>query len=71
MLPAGIHNYINELSRVMKHGAKGFITTCLLNAESNKAIANGHAVLPFPHTLGECRVRDKFFPETSIAIPEK
>jgi cyclopropane fatty-acyl-phospholipid synthase-like methyltransferase len=70
MLPAGIHNYINELSRVMKHGAKGFITTCLLNAESNKAIANGHTALPFPHTLGECRVMDKFFPETGIAVPE-
>jgi SAM-dependent methyltransferase len=57
-------------SWVMKHGAKGFITTCLLNAESKKAIANGHTALPFPHTLGECRVMDKFFPETGIAIPE-
>jgi hypothetical protein len=50
MLPAAIHNYINELSRVMKPGAKAFITTFLLNEESELAIKSGRSAIPFPHS---------------------
>jgi cyclopropane fatty-acyl-phospholipid synthase-like methyltransferase len=70
MLPAAIHNYINELSRVMKPGAKAFITTFLLNDESELAIKSGRSAIPFPHRLGDCLVMDKFFPEAAITIPE-
>jgi SAM-dependent methyltransferase len=67
MLPAGVHNYIHELSRVMKPGAYAFITTFLLNEESAKGI---RSVLPFRYHLGECQVIDKVFPEAAISMPE-
>jgi hypothetical protein len=70
MLPAGIRNYIHELSRVMKPGANAFVTTFLLNEESGAAITNGMSLLAFPHQLGECLVMDEVFPETAIAVPE-
>jgi ubiquinone/menaquinone biosynthesis C-methylase UbiE len=70
MLPAGIHNYIREISRVMKTGGNAFITTFLLNEESRQAIKDQRTALPFAHRLGDCFVMDNVFPETAIAIPE-
>jgi cyclopropane fatty-acyl-phospholipid synthase-like methyltransferase len=68
---SGIRNYLHEISRVMKSGAKGFITTFLLNEEAEAAINAGRSRLPFPYRLEDCRIMDNVFPETAIAVPEK
>jgi ubiquinone/menaquinone biosynthesis C-methylase UbiE len=70
MLPAGIRNYLHELSRVMKTGARASITTFLLNKESSAAIQNGRSAIPFQYRLGDCLVIDQMFPESAIAVPE-
>jgi ubiquinone/menaquinone biosynthesis C-methylase UbiE len=71
MLPVAIRNYIQELSRVMKTGAKAFITTFLLNEESAAAIKDGKSLLSFRYPLGDCMVIDEFYPEAAIAAPEQ
>jgi cyclopropane fatty-acyl-phospholipid synthase-like methyltransferase len=71
MLPGAIRNYIHELSRVMKTGAKAFVTTFLLNEESEAAIGKGKSLLSFRYHLGDCMVIDEFFPEAAIAVPEQ
>jgi SAM-dependent methyltransferase len=71
MLPAGIENYIRQLARVLKVGSKAFVTTLLLNNESFKAIENGTSVFDLRSQIGDCRVVDPDFPETTIAIPEE
>jgi SAM-dependent methyltransferase len=70
MLPGGIRNYLCELSRVMKTGAKAFVTVFLLNEESTQGIKEGKSAFPFHHSHGNCFVVDPQFPETAIAIPE-
>jgi ubiquinone/menaquinone biosynthesis C-methylase UbiE len=68
---AGISNYITEIARVLKPGGHAFITTCLLNDESRKAIADGRSSLRFPYSFEGCLVVDEVFPETAIAVPQK
>jgi SAM-dependent methyltransferase len=67
---AGIHNYINEIARVMKLGGHAFITTFLLNEESRKSIVDGKSSLAFPYPFEGCLTLDEVFPETAIAVPQ-
>ena len=71
MLPAGIENYIGELSRVLRTGGNAYVTTMLLNDESLKAIKSGNSDFDFRHQIDDCLVVDPEFPETAIAVPEK
>jgi SAM-dependent methyltransferase len=71
MLPDGIENYIRQLARVLKTHGKAYVTTLLLNDESLDAIESRRSIFDFRHHLGDCRVVDKDFPETTIAVPEK
>jgi SAM-dependent methyltransferase len=71
MLPGGVRNYLHELSRVLKPGGRAFITALLLNDESIRGIEAATSVFPLRHKLGDCRVTDPKFPETTIAIPER
>jgi ubiquinone/menaquinone biosynthesis C-methylase UbiE len=70
MRPAEIRNYIREVSRVMKEGAKSFITAFLINEESAEAIKKGRSAFSFKHKFGDCLVIDEMFPEAAIAVPE-
>ena len=70
MRMVGIANYISEIARVLKSGGHAYITTFLLNAESQKAIEEGRSSLPFPYPFEGCLVLDQTFPETAIAVPE-
>ena len=70
MLPDAVQNYAREISRVLKPGAKSFISFLLLNDESRRLIAQGKSTLPLTHELGGCIVLDPEFPETTVGLRE-
>ena len=70
MLPDAVQNYVREISRVLKPGAKSFISFLLLNDESRRLIAQGKSTIPLTHELGGYTVLDPEFPETAVGLPE-
>ena len=70
MLPDAVQNYVSEISRVLKPGAKSFISFLLLNDESRRLIAQGKSTLALTHELQGCSVLDPEFPETTVGLPE-
>jgi SAM-dependent methyltransferase len=70
MLPDAVQNYVSEISRVLKPGARSFISFLLLNDESRTLIAQGKSTIPLTHDLGGYTVLDPEFPETTVGLPE-
>lgn len=70
MLPDAVRNYIKEISRVLKPGAKSFISFFLLNDTSRQLIAEGQTTIPLTHERGEYSVLDPEFPETTVGLSE-
>jgi SAM-dependent methyltransferase len=70
MLPDAVHNYISEISRVLKPGGKAFISFFLLNESSTKLMAEGASSIPLAHNFGDYSVLDPEFPETTVGISE-
>jgi SAM-dependent methyltransferase len=71
MLPDAEHNYVSEISRVLKPGGKSFISFLLLNDESRRLIAQGKSTIPLTHELDGYSVLDPEFPETTVGLPER
>lgn len=83
LLPRDVRNYLRELARVMKRGARSFVTYFLLNAESNAWLDGWLKEHPGEHDRGilggagfrwrydeSCRVYDRDVPETAVAYEE-
>lgn len=70
MLPDAVQNYVSEISRVLKPGAKSFISFFLLNDESRRLIAQGKSTIPLTHDLDGYTVLDPEFPETTVGLSE-
>jgi SAM-dependent methyltransferase len=70
MYPADLENYLKEISRVLKKGAKCFITMFLLNEESQNLIHQGLSSQNFVYKLEGCVTADLESPEASIAFEE-
>jgi ubiquinone/menaquinone biosynthesis C-methylase UbiE len=71
MLPEAVENYLREVGRVLKPGAKCFISYFLMNAESRGLIQNGSSTISLTHRMGNYFVLDPEFPETAIGLPEE
>jgi SAM-dependent methyltransferase len=71
MLPDGIDNYINQISRVLKSGGRCVATFFLLNPESNARIINGSSAIRFMEVPGGFRVMDPQNPSQAVAVPEE
>jgi SAM-dependent methyltransferase len=70
MLPDDVENYLSEISRVLKSGARCFITICLLNEESLALQAAGKARVNFTHDFGVYRSTGRAKPEVVLAYDE-
>jgi SAM-dependent methyltransferase len=70
MLPDAVRNYIREIGRVLKPGAKAFISFFLLNDTSKQLIASGNSKIPLTHERGDYAVADPDFPESAIGLSE-
>jgi ubiquinone/menaquinone biosynthesis C-methylase UbiE len=70
MLPEAVRNYIGEIGRVLKPGAKSFISFFLLNDSSRRVVADGKSKIPLNHERGDYAVADPAFPETAIGLSE-
>jgi ubiquinone/menaquinone biosynthesis C-methylase UbiE len=70
MLPEAVRNYISEIGRVLKPGAKSFISFFLLNDESKRLIADGKSKTALDHACGDYSVGDLEFPETAVGLSE-
>jgi SAM-dependent methyltransferase len=70
MLPDAVQNYINEISRVLRPGAKSLISFFLLNDTSRQLIAEGHSTISLTHERANYRVLDPEFPETTVGLSE-
>lgn len=83
LLPRDLRNYLGEVARVIKPGARNFITYSLLNAESTPRLDQWLIEHPGEQdraTLGglgfrwrydvSCRVYDREMPETAVAYEE-
>jgi SAM-dependent methyltransferase len=70
MLRRGLENYLSEIARVMKKGAKCAITYLLLNEESLQLIEAGKSTLDLKYVVDQCRVVSSDIPEMAIAFEE-
>jgi SAM-dependent methyltransferase len=70
MLPDDVKNYLSEVSRVLKSGARCLITVCLLNEESLALQAAGKARVNFIHDFGVYRSTARAKPEVVLAYDE-
>lgn len=70
MLPDAVRNYIHEIGRVLKPGAKSFISFFLLNEISKQLIAEGKSAFSLNHDCGDYSVLDPEFPETGVGLAE-
>jgi SAM-dependent methyltransferase len=70
MLPEAVRNYVGEIGRVLKPGAKSFISFFLLNDLSRKVVADGNSKIPLNHERGDYAVADPAFPESAIGLSE-
>jgi SAM-dependent methyltransferase len=72
MRPPEVENYLSEVRRVLKPGARCLITFFLLTGDSLRRIENKE-VQPgrdFVHDIGGCRTSDPAMPEDAIAYEE-
>ncbi|PLR76609.1 class I SAM-dependent methyltransferase [Bacillus sp. V3-13] len=70
MLPADMENYISEINRVLKKGAKGLISFFLLNKESLENIKKHLSILPFIDGNEKYQTINKSLEEVAIAYDE-
>lgn len=74
MLPADVPNYLNEVSRVLKDGARAVMTFFLLNDESRRLLEDGKEQIAIRHEYGgdrSCRVLKPETPEFAVAHDEQ
>jgi SAM-dependent methyltransferase len=65
-----VAHYVQEARRVLKPTGCCLATAFLLNDESTKLISEGQSSISLIHHLGDCRVADPKFPESTVGIPE-
>jgi SAM-dependent methyltransferase len=70
ILPEGIENYLQEISRVLKPGGRALLTAFLLNEDSLKGLNQGCSSPNFTEQCGRYRLADKNFPESAVAYEE-
>jgi len=71
MFPEDLANYMKEISRVLKHNGKCFITFFLINKESERLMKNSESAYNFKfHGDGYFCAKEKN-PEAAIAYDEK
>jgi len=73
MLPADVHAYMREISRVLKPGGRSVITYFFLNDESRRYIERGldaHKLTFEYNGDGSCRIANKDVPEAVVAHEE-
>jgi SAM-dependent methyltransferase len=70
MLPAGLENYVREISRVLRAGGRCLCTFFILNDEARSLIQSGRSALDFEYELEGCRTIDREVPEESVAYEE-
>lgn len=71
MVPADLENYLKEIARVMKPGARCLITMFLLNEKSRQLILDGKSDLDFRHEIDGYLTTKPSDPETAIAYDEQ
>jgi SAM-dependent methyltransferase len=70
ILPAGVENYLSEVSRVLKGNGRSLITYFLLNEESMTLLREGHASQDFKCDHGPYWLVDEDVPESAVAYDE-
>jgi SAM-dependent methyltransferase len=71
MLPAGVEQYMGEVSRVLANGTgRCLITYFLLTEEALRQIENGVSSYRFPHRSQDHAVEHKRHPEDAVAYQE-
>jgi ubiquinone/menaquinone biosynthesis C-methylase UbiE len=73
MLPADVHTYMREISRVLRQGGRSVITYFLLNEESRSYVERGLDTHALRHEyMGDplCRVANPELPESVVAHDE-
>jgi hypothetical protein len=71
MLPPELHNYVGEISRVIKKGGTCLITFFLLEPESKELIIAGKSTLDFKYRVDGCLTTDEKVPENALAYEEE
>jgi SAM-dependent methyltransferase len=72
LLPAELDRYTSEIARVMKPGARAFLTYFLLTPESRAAIDRNTPIIKFSHQYDAgCLVESAQVPEMAIAYPRE
>jgi SAM-dependent methyltransferase len=74
MLPADVHMYLREVSRVLRPGGRAVITYFLLNEESRQFIQRGQGAHAFRYEYASdplCLVVDPELPESVVAHDER
>jgi ubiquinone/menaquinone biosynthesis C-methylase UbiE len=73
MLPPEVHNYMTEISRVLKRAGRAVTTFFLLNTESRRFIEAGGGPIPITFKHGAdplCRIMKPDIPEYAVAHDE-
>lgn len=71
MIPGDLENYLQEIARVLRPGARCLITVFLLNDISRQLITEGKSDLDFRFDMGGYLTTKSDDPETAIAYDEK
>lgn len=71
LLPASAARYAREIARVLKPRGKALLTFFIINEESERQLANGEPLIPFPYRHGSYALQDPGNPEAVIALEEK
>ena len=70
MMPAEVENYIREISRVMKPGARCLVSFFLVNEESENLMKNQPTHMNFPHNKGFYRLHSGQVDTANVAYDE-
>jgi SAM-dependent methyltransferase len=70
MLPAGVENYVYEISRVLTPGGRCFITFFLWNDKTAALVRAGKAMFSLRHERGVYRIEDRRHPEAVVCYDE-
>ena len=70
MLADETENYVAELGRVLKPGARIFITALLFDDDARRAVAQSSTAFDFRYPVGPCMTFDRDRPREGIACPQ-
>lgn len=70
MVPAEVENYLGEVARVLKAGARCLISFFVLNEESLRLIEAGRSTIELRHQIGPARAMSEATPELAIGYDE-